>query len=125
MARHPVAWFSAKHAMTGPSLPCLKKARRKKKRRTSSPSSDICIARGPSCRKMVRSRERRYHLIGSRGASRLPATRVPHVWLQRDSQRVSTLHLLHGRFVLLMGTNGTPLVPSGKADRRDRKRTRL
>ncbi len=37
----------------------------------------------------------------------LPGTRVPHLWLERQGQRISTLDLLDGRFVLLTGTGGT------------------
>jgi putative polyketide hydroxylase len=40
--------------------------------------------------------------------SGLPGTRVPHLWLQRHGQRISTLDLLDGRFVLLVGPAGTP-----------------
>ena len=36
----------------------------------------------------------------------LPGTRVPHIWLERGSQRISTLDLLDGRFVLLAGNDG-------------------
>jgi putative polyketide hydroxylase len=35
-----------------------------------------------------------------------PGTRVPHVWLERGGQRISTLDLLDGRFVLLVGPAG-------------------
>ena len=38
----------------------------------------------------------------------LPGTRVPHLWLERQGQRISTLDLLDGRFVLLAGPAGTP-----------------
>lgn len=37
-----------------------------------------------------------------------PGTRVPHLWLEREGKRISTLDLLDGRFVLLTGTNGIP-----------------
>jgi putative polyketide hydroxylase len=37
----------------------------------------------------------------------LPGTRVPHLWVERQGQRLSTLDLLDGRFVLLTGTGGT------------------
>ena len=37
----------------------------------------------------------------------LPGTRVPHLWVRRDGQRLSTLDLLDGRFVLLVGPTGT------------------
>ncbi len=35
-----------------------------------------------------------------------PGTRVPHLWLEREGKRISTLDLLDGRFVLLTGTGG-------------------
>jgi hypothetical protein len=37
-----------------------------------------------------------------------PGTRVPHLWLERGRQRISTLDLLDGRFVLLAGRTGAP-----------------
>jgi putative polyketide hydroxylase len=37
----------------------------------------------------------------------LPGTRVPHLWVEREGQRISTLDLLDGRFVLLAGPDGT------------------
>lgn len=37
-----------------------------------------------------------------------PGTRVPHLWLERGRQRISTLDLLDGRFVLLAGPTGAP-----------------
>jgi len=37
-----------------------------------------------------------------------PGTRVPHLWVERQGQRISTLDLLDGRFVLLTGPDGTP-----------------
>jgi hypothetical protein len=36
----------------------------------------------------------------------LPGTRVPHLWVEREGQRISTLDLLDGRFVLLAGPDG-------------------
>jgi putative polyketide hydroxylase len=38
----------------------------------------------------------------------VPGTRVPHLWIARHGQRISTLDLLDGRFVLLVGPAGTP-----------------
>jgi putative polyketide hydroxylase len=35
-----------------------------------------------------------------------PGTRVPHLWLERGGQRISTLDLLDGRFILLVGSGG-------------------
>jgi len=38
----------------------------------------------------------------------LPGTRLPHLWVDRHGQRTSTLDLLDGRFVLLVGPCGQP-----------------
>jgi 2-polyprenyl-6-methoxyphenol hydroxylase-like FAD-dependent oxidoreductase len=38
----------------------------------------------------------------------LPGTRLPHLWVGRQGQRISTLDLLDGRFLLLAGPAGTP-----------------
>jgi 2-polyprenyl-6-methoxyphenol hydroxylase-like FAD-dependent oxidoreductase len=35
-----------------------------------------------------------------------PGTRLPHLWLGREEQRISTLDLLDGRFLLLAGPGG-------------------
>jgi putative polyketide hydroxylase len=37
----------------------------------------------------------------------LPGSRVPHFWVERHGQRISTLDLVDGRFVLLAGPAGT------------------
>ncbi|HZR43594.1 MAG TPA: hypothetical protein VFB12_25995, partial [Ktedonobacteraceae bacterium] len=38
--------------------------------------------------------------------NRLPGTRIPHLWIERAEQRLCTLDLLDGRFVLLIGPGG-------------------
>lgn len=38
----------------------------------------------------------------------LPGTRVPYLWAEREGQRISTLDLLDGRFVLFAGPAGAP-----------------
>jgi putative polyketide hydroxylase len=37
-----------------------------------------------------------------------PGSRAPHVWLQRDGARISTIDLFGPRFVLLTGRRGGP-----------------
>jgi putative polyketide hydroxylase len=39
-------------------------------------------------------------------ASATPGRRAPHVWLERNGERISTIDLLGGRFVLLAGPKG-------------------
>jgi len=36
----------------------------------------------------------------------IPGTRIPHVWLLREGQRISTLDLVDGQFILLTGEDG-------------------
>ena len=57
---------------------------------------------GPSSPAEIELLEKPEELTG------LPGTRLPHLWLQRQGQRISTLDLLDGRFVLLAGPAGTP-----------------
>jgi hypothetical protein len=40
--------------------------------------------------------------------SGVPGTRVPHLWVERKGQRISTLDLFDGRCVLLTGQDGFP-----------------
>lgn len=47
-------------------------------------------------------------LLESQELTGVPGTRVPHLWLERQGQRISTLDLLDGRFVLLTGPNAAP-----------------
>jgi hypothetical protein len=46
-------------------------------------------------------------LLESQELKGLPGSRVPHLWLERQGQRISTLDLLDGHFVLLTGAGGT------------------
>ena len=46
--------------------------------------------------------------------SGLPGTRVPHFWVERQGQRISTLDLLDGRFVLLTGASGAAWCEAAK-----------
>jgi putative polyketide hydroxylase len=59
-------------------------------------------AAGPSSPAEIQLLEKPEELTG------LPGPRVPHLWVQRHGQRSSTLDLLDGRFVLLVGPAGTP-----------------
>ena len=54
------------------------------------------------------SSEQEISLLDREELTGLPGSRVPHLWLERDGQRISTLDLLDGRFVLLAGPDGAP-----------------
>jgi 2-polyprenyl-6-methoxyphenol hydroxylase-like FAD-dependent oxidoreductase len=49
-----------------------------------------------------------------------PGSRVPHVWVERDGRRRSTLDLVESRFTLLTGAGGIPCIEAARAvaDRR-------
>jgi hypothetical protein len=44
-----------------------------------------------------------------------PGSRAPHVWLQRDGERLSTIDLYGGRFVLLTGPQGDAWIDAATA----------
>ena len=48
-----------------------------------------------------------------------PGTRAPHVWLQRDGERISTLDLFGHHFVLLAGPDGDAWCESARAAAKD------
>jgi putative polyketide hydroxylase len=45
----------------------------------------------------------------------VPGTRMPHFWVERQGQRISTLDLFDGRFVLLVGPAGTAWQKAARA----------
>jgi putative polyketide hydroxylase len=105
--RHPVTWFAAKHSMTGPAAALLEKTTMKE---TASPFFPIVGYRYRS-RAVVSEdglppRQDEIVLLDREELTGVPGTRVPHVRLDRGSQRISTLDLLDGRFVLLIGGDG-------------------
>jgi len=44
-----------------------------------------------------------------------PGTRVPHAWVRRDGERISTLDLLGTGFTLITGTAGTSWVTAAES----------
>jgi putative polyketide hydroxylase len=46
-------------------------------------------------------------LLASPALSGLPGSRVPHLWIEHQGQRISTLDLLDGSFLLLSGAGGS------------------
>jgi hypothetical protein len=104
--RRPVALFAANHSMTGPAAALLEKTAMKEKASEFFPiigyryRSQAVIsqddATSPPDEIALLNRE---ELIGA------PGTRVPHVWFERASGRISTLDLFDGPFVLLTGSN--------------------
>lgn len=110
--RHPVGRFAAHQSLTGPGAAAL----------LEDAKSGVHLEEElPLFYPMVGYRYRSQAIVSEDAASSeqeialldrealtgQPGTRVPHLWLVRAGQRISTLDLLDGRFVLLTGTGGT------------------
>jgi putative polyketide hydroxylase len=111
--RHPVARFSARQSLTGPAAsflplgdnrPTLPAEEERPlfymiagyKYRSGSVVTDEPTATDPDAVQLVDGEELRGE----------PGTRVPHVWVQRDGARMSTLDLLGTGFTLFTGPAG-------------------
>ncbi len=113
--RHPVGEFISTQSLTGPAFAMLvqDEAQAVPLPKTTYPlfypiagyryRSQAIIAEGPT---PPESGE--IELMDRQEFTGQPGTRVPHLWLERGGQRISTLDLLDGRFVLLAGPAGTP-----------------
>jgi 2-polyprenyl-6-methoxyphenol hydroxylase-like FAD-dependent oxidoreductase len=113
--RHPVARLAAEQSLVGPAASLLTKG-----------SDDKLIPaekRVPLFSLIAGYRYRSRAILSEAGEGKeedaeielvdkpealtgQPGTRVPHLWLERSGQRISTLDLLDGRFVLLAGPAG-------------------
>ena len=106
--RFPVAWFAAKYSMTGAGAAMLESTTVAKKASEFFPiigyryRSPAIISEGsaPEVPGEI-------GLLDREELTGIPGTRVPHIWLERQSQRLSTLDLIDGRFVMLTGSDGT------------------
>jgi putative polyketide hydroxylase len=111
--RRPVAWLVAEQSLTGPGAALLLKGT---DRALLPPEKKV-----PKFSLIVGYRYRSAAILSEDAASPSqegiellerqilsgqPGTRVPHLWLERKGQRISTLDLFDGRFVLLTGTEG-------------------
>lgn len=119
--RHPVARFSARQSLTGPTAELLPfgddrpRLPAEEERpmfymiagyryRSAAVVSDEAPPADPDVVALVDGEQLRGE----------PGTRVPHAWVERDGTRMSTLDLLGTGFTLFSGTAGTPWV--GAAD---------
>jgi len=111
--RHPVGRFAAHQSLTGPAAAELPEGVKSGLR----PEDDQ-----PLFYPMVGYRYRSQAIVSDDSSSSeqeialldrleltgIPGSRMPHLWLGRQGQRISTLDLLDGRFVLLAGPGGAP-----------------
>jgi putative polyketide hydroxylase len=120
--RHPVGRFAARQSLTGPGaayLPLGPDAPKLPpdedlplfymiagyKYRSAAVVTDEPAAPDPDGVQLVDGEE----LHGE------PGTRVPHAWVQRDGERISTLDLLGTGFTLITGTAGTSWVTAAES----------
>ena len=118
--RHPVARFVAEQSLTGPAAGWLVERLKSEqfseekalfypivgyRYRSQAILGDVTAALSPN----------EVELLERPILSGLPGTRVPHLWLERQGQRISTLDLLDGRFVLLTGKDGAPWCEAARA----------
>jgi putative polyketide hydroxylase len=109
--RHPVGRFSARQSLTGPSLALL----RLEDNRPQLPPDE----EAPMFALLIGYQYRSAAVVTDESASAdpdavslvdelrgQPGTRVPHAWVRRDGQQVSTLDLLGPGFTLLTGDSG-------------------
>jgi len=114
--RHPVGMLASQQSLVGPAATLLTKGSDDKllpaqKRisffsliagyqyRSQAVLSEDAVTSEPAEIELLAKPEQ---LTGQRG------TRVPHLWLERGGQRISTLDLFDGCFVLLAGPGGAP-----------------
>lgn len=112
--RHPVGILAAGQSMTGPAAVLFEKEMRGNEtlhlkdplpipypivgyryRSAAILSEDI-----------ARASQNEFELLEPLELNGLPGSRVPHLWIEHRGQRISTLDLFNGRFVLLIGTGG-------------------
>jgi len=107
--RHPVAWFAAQHSLSGPAAALLEKIPERQKTSEFFPIVGYRYRSGAivSGADDATTDHDEIALLDREELTGQPGTRVPHVWLERNSEPVSTLDLLDGAFVLLTGSQGS------------------
>ena len=109
--RKPVAWFAAEHSMIGPGGTPLENAPMAATRSEFFPIAGYRYRSGAVLGEDGGDRraETAYHgvaLLDHEELTGVPGTRMPHLWLERGSRRISSLDLVDGGFVLLTGHDG-------------------
>lgn len=109
--RHPVGRFAAHQSLTGPGAAILAEGVKSALRPEEElpyfyPIVGYRYRSQAVMTEDASSSEQEIALLDREAFTGQPGTRVPHLWLERDGQRISTLDLLDGSFVLLVGPAG-------------------
>ncbi|MGB6207283.1 FAD-dependent monooxygenase [Mycobacterium sp.] len=118
--RHPVGRFNARQSLTGPSLAMLRLDDDRPLLPPDEEAPMFALLAGYQYRSAAvvtdepaPSDPDAISLVEElRGQ---PGTRIPHVWVQRDGKRLSTLDLCGDEFTLLTGTEGARWVDAAAA----------
>jgi putative polyketide hydroxylase len=112
--RHPVGRFAARQSLTGPGAAVLPKdaaldlLAKDEDLPLFYPMIGYRYRSQAVIAEDATSTEQEIALLSREDLTGQPGSRVPHLWLERDGHRISTLDLLDGRFVLLAGPAGAP-----------------
>jgi len=112
--RHPVGRFAAHQSLTGPGAAAV--LQRGTMNELLSKKEDLPIfypilgyryrSQAIYSEKPAEAGLDQITLLDGEELDGQPGTRLPHLWVERQGQRISTLDLLDGRFVLLAGPSG-------------------
>lgn len=113
--RHPAGWLAAEQSLTGPAAVLFEKEiRGNSQLHLKEPLPILYPIVGYRYRSAailsedeVPPVQEEVELLEPLELNGLPGTRVPHLWIEQQGQRISTLDLFDGRFVLLTGADET------------------
>jgi putative polyketide hydroxylase len=120
--RHPVGRFAARQSLTGPGASFLELTDYRPMLDPGEERPFFYMIAGYKYRsRAVISDEPapadpdQVQLVAGEQLNGEPGTRLPHAWVQRDGQRLSTLDLHAGGLRLFIGAGGTPWVSAAGA----------
>jgi putative polyketide hydroxylase len=121
--RHPVGRLAAEQSLVGPAASVLTRGRDDELLGEAKRISLFSLIAGYRYRSQAvlnEAAESASHgqidlLDRPEQLTGVPGTRVPHFWVERQGQRISTLDLFDGRFVLLVGPAGTAWQKAARA----------
>lgn len=112
--RHPVGLLAAEQSLTGPAMALFEREMRGHTQQQAPRQLPILApivgyryrSAAVCAEDPVAPSAREFELLNPLTLRGLPGSRVPHLWLEQQGRRISTLDLLDGRFVLLSGAGG-------------------